>query len=64
MAVKPGKAWRDAEEKRALQLLAGTPYGCIEAAMLGTWLHRAPSTGQIGSPLLMTQPTARLVISG
>jgi hypothetical protein len=27
VAVKPGKAWRDAEEKRALQLLAGTPYG-------------------------------------
>jgi hypothetical protein len=27
MAVKPGKAWRDAEEKRALQLLAGTPHG-------------------------------------
>ena len=45
MAVKPGKAWRDTEEKRALQLLAGAPHGCIEAAMLGTWLHRAPSTG-------------------
>jgi hypothetical protein len=27
VAVKPGKAWRDAEEKRALQLLAGTPHG-------------------------------------
>jgi hypothetical protein len=27
MAVKPGKAWRDAEEKRALQLRAGTPHG-------------------------------------
>ena len=25
--MKPGKAWRDAEEKRALQLLAGTPHG-------------------------------------
>jgi hypothetical protein len=33
MAVRPQKVWRDAAEKRALQLLAGAPYGCTEAAL-------------------------------
>jgi hypothetical protein len=27
MSVKPRKVWRDAAEKRALQLLAGAPHG-------------------------------------
>ena len=34
MAVKPRKVWRDGEQKRALQLLAGSPHGCTEAIML------------------------------
>jgi hypothetical protein len=34
MAVRPRKVWRDAEDKRALQLLAGSPHGCTEAIML------------------------------
>jgi hypothetical protein len=33
MAVKPRKVWRDAAEKRALQLLAGAPHGCTEATL-------------------------------
>jgi hypothetical protein len=34
MAVKPRQVWRDAEQKRALQLLVGSPHGCTEAIML------------------------------
>ena len=30
MAAKPRKVWRDAAEKRALQLLAGAPHGCTQ----------------------------------
>jgi hypothetical protein len=33
MAAKPRKVWRDAAEKRALQLLAGAPHGCTEATL-------------------------------
>jgi hypothetical protein len=34
MAVRPRKVWRDAEQKRALRLLAGSPHGATEAIML------------------------------
>ena len=33
MAVKPRKVWRDTEEKRALQMLAGAPHGCTEETL-------------------------------
>jgi hypothetical protein len=33
MAVKPRKVWRDAAEKRALQLLAGAPDGCTQETL-------------------------------
>jgi hypothetical protein len=33
MAVKPRKVWRDTEEKRALQLLAGSPQGCTQETL-------------------------------
>jgi hypothetical protein len=33
MAVKPRKVWRDTEEKRALQMLAGAPHGCTEGTL-------------------------------
>jgi hypothetical protein len=33
MPVKPRKVWRDTEEKRALQLLAGAPHGCTQKVL-------------------------------
>jgi hypothetical protein len=39
MAVGPRKVWRDAEQKRALRLLAGSPHGATEAIMLAQTCH-------------------------
>jgi hypothetical protein len=33
MAVKTWTVWQDTEEKRPLQLLAGTPHGCTQKTL-------------------------------
>src|SRR5215470_1866264 len=58
--------------REALRMLAGRPNGNSESivstmqrkqrAARCECVRKDPSTGQIGSPLLMTQPTASLVI--
>jgi NTE family protein len=53
MAVKPRKAWRDTEEKWALQMLAGAPHGCTEETEKPMSTSTTQSTQKIADDILV-----------
>jgi hypothetical protein len=55
MAAPTRKRYLGSEQRRALQLLAGSPFGATEATMVGTGFKRRMLTGLIRAGLAILQ---------